>query len=338
MIPYKHQILAAKIAAKLERGVVSMVTGYGKSITMALLINELQVRTLVVVPNLNLKEQLMTTFRGIFGGTKHIVIENIASPKLNKLKDFDCIIWDEVHHAASATYHRLNLTAWKNIYFRIGFTATPFRSDENEELLLQSIAGDVIYEVGYHQAVNDGVICAVEAFYVNLHKIPVEGFTWNEVYNELVINRQDRNEAIAYLMLKLQAEGKSTLCLVKELKHGNILSKMTGIEFANGVDGSIDLITAFNGGAIKTLIATEGVMAEGIDSKPAEYIIIAGLGKAKSAFMQKVGRTVRKYPGKETAKVILFRDPSHRWTLSHFKAQTKILLTEYNVKPIKLDI
>lgn len=338
MIPYKHQIIAAKTASRLERGVVVMATGYGKSLTMALLINELQVRTLVIVPNLNLKEQLAATFKELFGSTKDIVVENIASPRLNKLTDFDCIIWDEIHHGASATYHKLNRTAWQNIYYRIGFTATYFRSNSEEELLLQSIAGDVIYEVGYHQAVADGAICPVEAFYVNVPKQPCSGYTWNEVYSELVVRNDVRNQMIAYLSLKLQSEDKSTLILVKEIAHGNILSKMTGIEFANGVDGSIDLIAAFNSGAIKALIATEGIMAEGIDSKPAEYIIIAGLGKAKSSFQQKVGRGVRRYPGKDSCKVILFQDKSHRFCSRHFKAQCDILKAEYNVVPVKLEI
>ena len=42
----------------------------------------------------------------------------------------------------------------------------------------------------------------------------------------------------------------------------------------------------FNMGEIKTLIGTTGVVGEGVDTRPTEYVIIAGLGKSKPAFMQ----------------------------------------------------
>lgn len=335
--PYPEQAEAVDVAAKYHRGILSMVTGFGKSITMALLIYRLQVRTLVVVPNLELKRQLTETFRSIFGTNKNIVIENIDSPKLKTLTDFDCLLIDESHHVAAKTYRKLNKTAWKGTYYRYFFTATPFRSRDEEQLLFESVAGQVIYSVSYKDAVAKGYITPIEAYYYELPKIPVRGYTWAEVYKELVVDRADRNDLIAELMFKLEEEKKSTLCLVKEINHGDELKRLTGIEFANGQDEtSKEYIREFSLGALGSLIGTVGVVGEGVDTKPAEYVIVAGLGKSRPAFMQQCGRGVRMFKDKESCKIILFKDASHKWTLAHFNAQCKILRDEYGVKAVKL--
>ena len=67
-------------------------------------------------------------------------------------------------------------------------------------------------------------------------------------------------------------------------------------------------------------------------------IILAGLGKSKNAFMQQCGRGVRRYGDKQSAKIIIFRDASHKWSLAHFKEQVKILQEEYGVTPAKLEV
>jgi superfamily II DNA or RNA helicase len=109
---------------------------------------------------------------------------------------------------------------------------------------------------------------------------------------------------------------------------------MTGIPFANGQDEeSRDFIRQFNSGGIKALIGTTGVLGEGVDTKPCEIVIIACLGKAKSAFMQQVGRAVRTYPGKESAKVVIIKDASHKFLSRHYAAQVAILKEEYGVTP-----
>lgn len=334
--PYKWQIHAAEQAMRNGRGGIVAPTGSGKSLLIALIASRLNVKTLVVVPTLEIKKQLQGSLIALFGQNKYIRIENIDSKALNSLTGFDCLILDECHHAAAKTYQRLNKTVWKGIYYRFFLTATFFRNQENEQLLFEGIAGDVIYELTYKQAVKDGIIVPVEAYYVELPKTHVFGHTWAEVYKELVTHDKDRNDLISHLLKTLSKVNKSTLCLIKEIAHGKNLN---GAPFVNGQDEeSRDAITLFNRREIPVLIGTTGILGEGVDTKPAEYIIIAGLGKAKSAFMQQIGRGVRKYPGKESCKIIIFKDGSHKWTKSHFNAQKKILLEEYGVVPVKLDL
>ena len=337
--PYEAQLKALNAAAKSHFGTISMPTGTGKSLVIALIIARLNVKTLIVVPNLEIKKQLTEGLIELFGSLKNITVENIDSNALNDATNYDCLIIDEAHHAAATTYQKLNKSVWTNIYYRFFITATPFRNNDDETLLFKAIAGELIYKLSYKEAISKGYIVPVEAYYVELPRQKTSAYTWRQVYTELVIENQERNEIIAGLIQNLSASGISTLCLVKEIAHGNTLSVMTAKPFVNGQDDETKLfIRHFNNGAIKALIGTAGVIGEGVDTKPCEYVIIAGLGKAKSAFMQQAGRAVRSYPGKESAKIIIFKDKSHKFTTRHFNEQVKILKEEYGVEPIKLDI
>lgn len=337
-VPYTAQSNALGAASISGRGTLSLPTGSGKSLVIALLIAKFSLRTLIIVPNLELKRQLTADLQSQFS-MANITIENIDSKALAKATNYDLLIIDEAHHTAARTYQNLNKKAWTNISKRFFLTATPFRNQKEETLLFEAIAGRVIYELSYKQAVAEGYIVPVEAFYVDLPKVETYGYNYAEIYNERVVSNKPRNDLIALILLRLNANKKSTLCLVKEIAHGNILRDKTNIPFANGQDeDSRQDIQDFSQGKLTSMIGTTGMVGEGVDTLPCEYVVIAGLGKAKSAFLQQVGRAVRKYKGKETAKVIIFRDPSHRFTLNHYREQVKILKDYYGVVPTKIEI
>lgn len=344
--PYPEQKAAASSCFWEERGVVVAPTGTGKSAIIVLIISALRVRTLVVVPNLELKRQLTETLTEAYGSDQvgglgaPIAVENIdalaSKASLITSNKYDCVIVDEFHHAAADTYRKLNKKAWRGVYYRFGLTATPFRSNDNERLLLESFLSREIYRITYEQAVAAKYVVPVEAYYLDLTKTPVKGHTWAQVYKELVVDNKARNELIQGLLVSLHKAKIPTLCLVKEIKHGEAISA-GAFPFVNGMDQDTKgLITAFNNKEFPVLVGTTGVIGEGVDSKPAEYVLITGLGRSKNAFMQACGRGMRKYESKESCKVIIFRDPSHKFTLRHFKAQVKILKEEYGCTPVKL--
>lgn len=337
--PFKWQEDAATAALRAHRGILAATTGTGKSLLIALIASRLNVKTLVVVPNLELKQQLKASLKAFMEDSSIVTVENIDSKRLQSLKNYDCLIIDEAHHAAAKTYRKLHKQAWTCIFYRFCFTATPFRNQSDEQLLFEGVAGRPIYTLDYKTAVQCGYICPIEAYYVDLPKTEIDSNSWAEVYSKLVVNNTYRNQVIADMLLNLDSAGKSTLCLVKEIKHGNQIQALTAIPFANGQDeASREQIGAYSMGQIKTLIGTNGIVGEGVDTKPCEYVIIGGLGKAKSAFMQQCGRGVRRYKDKETAKIILFKDRSHKFTLRHFNKQKLILKEVYGIQPVKLEI
>lgn len=335
--PYKDQTLAVEAALKNHRGIIAMPTGVGKSLVIALIAARLNVKTLVIVPSLEIKKQLTLSLLEALGSKHKITVENIDSSVLKRYNDFNCLIIDEAHHSAAKTYRTLNKKYWNNIYYRFFLTATPYRNDSEESILFESIAGSIIYSISIKQAISKGYIVPIEAYYYDLPKQQTDAFTWSEVYSSLVVHNDLRNELIAVLLVRLNGNLIPSLCLVKEIAHGNIISELTGILFANGKDEtSRQYIEQFNNGQIKCLIGTTGILGEGVDTKPAEFIIIAGLGKAKSAFLQQIGRGARNYPGKESCKVVLFKDSSHKFCLRHFKQQCKVLKEELGIVVTKL--
>lgn len=337
--PYPSQIEAADKLVANGVGTVSMPTGSGKSLVIALAVARLSLRTLIVVPSIRIRDQLRESLSRTFKDMSNIVVKNIDSTALKTAKDFDLLVIDESHRVAARTYQKLNKGAWANIYHRLFVTATPFRNQTEETLLFEGIAGQVIYKLSYKDAVKAGYVVPIEAYFLEIPKTKTEAITWSQVYSELVVNNKARNQKIADLIEALHAAKVSTLCLVKEINHGEILAETTGGAFVNGQDEDTRAyIDWFNSGKLKTLIGTTGIMGEGIDSRPCEYVIISGLGKAKSAFMQAVGRSLRIYPGKESGKVIIIKDGSHKFLRSHFNEQCAILLSEYGVIATKLDV
>lgn len=346
--PYPEQLDAAKTCLRSPRGIIAAPTGVGKSIIAVLIINELQVPTLIVVPTLELKKQLTKTMEDAFGRQnvgegKNICVKNVDSCSLKATERYDCVIIDEFHHSGASTYRKLNKKAWNNIYYRYGLTATPFRSQSEEKLLLESVLSETIYKIDYKTAVESGYIVPLEAYYIHLPALmgKIASTNYAEAYKKMIVENEDRNKVIADLLGSLNSQGASVLCLVKEIQHGVNLQALADFDctFVKGEndDNRIKLLE-FIIRERNCLIGTTGVLGEGVDTKPCEYVIIASPMKSKNLFMQCVGRAFRKYPGKETAKIILLKDCTHKWFASAFREQCKILLEEYNVKPIKLNV
>lgn len=340
--PYLPQQEAVDRALKAPEGCGSIVmpTGSGKSITFALLIKSLGLKTLIVVPNLTLKTQLTETFTNLFTSLKGITIENISSSALKKKENYDLLIIDEMHHAAAATYQKLNRTNWNGIYHRFFFSATPKRNDPDEQMLLESITGQVIYNLSYQEAVDQQMIVPVSALVIDAPLNVISGSKWPSVYKELVVHNQSRNMTILLLMISMHKNKIPTLVLVKEVEHGRILSQDGSFAFACGEDKeSKHNIDLFNSGKITVLIGTMGVIGEGVDTKPAEVVIIAGMGKSRPAMIQAVGRVLRKSRDKEIGTVILINDAkNHKWGKTHYNAQKATLKEVYGVAPTKITV
>lgn len=350
--PHKWQDRASEDCVEAQRGIVSACTGSGKSILAAWIVYRLQVPTLIVVPGVELCRQLRETMTEIFGADRvgglgsALAIENIDALDPNKpLKGYDCVIVDEFHHSAAKSYRDLNKKAWTGVFHRFGLSATPWRTDDNERLLLESFLAQVIYEYPYSKAVENGHIVPIEPYLVKLSHTPIDAYTYAEAYNQLIINKYERTQAICDLAKMLYDSKASTLILVDQIAHGQIIQEALeemgyDIPFANGRDQEEgkEFIRMFNAKEFPVLIGSS-ILGEGIDSKPCEWVILAGgTGKSKTQLMQRVGRAVRKYGDKETAKIVTFYEPSHKWFKKHHSAFLKVMREEYKVKPAILSI
>lgn len=334
VIPYQAQQEALNAAIRHSRGTIEAVTGSGKSLIMAMIINHFQVKTLIVVPNLTLKEQLTRVLTDCFGSLSNITVQNIDSKELQKPGNYDLLLIDEAHHVAAKTYRLLNKKYWNNIYYRFFLTATPFRSQESQNVLLESVAGNIIHQLSYQDGVKTGSIVPIEAYEIEAPKFKVTGNSWGQVYKQMIVDNIARTETIQQLLIESRINKIPTLCLVREIQHGKNISANGAFYFASGEDKeSQQLIARFNKGEINILIGTVGVLGEGSDTKRAQRVIIAGMGKSTPQLMQNIGRVLRTAPGKTHGTVLLINDSAnHKWGKTHFSAQKRILLEQYGVK------
>lgn len=342
--PHQWQIDAIKALKASGRGICVAPTGSGKATVVAMAIEAFQVPTLVVVPTLELKKQLTQSLKAALGPLHHVTVENVDALDPKKpIPNIGLLIIDEYHTSATKTYQKLNQKAWNDIYYRIGLTATPYRNKDEEQLLFESILSEIVYRLPHQEAVDKAYIVPLEVYAHELPTIQMKGnpSNWHAVYSELIVNRQDRNELIADMVENLEREGSSTLVLVKEIRHGEIIQQLLkdkglNIAFAHGEnDNNRELLLEFNLRERNTLIAT-GVLGVGVDSKPCQFVILAAGGKSRPQLIQNVGRCLRTYPGKAVGTAIIFLDKSNPWIYSHYKIVKKAIQEEYGVEVIKL--
>ncbi|MEO5341010.1 MAG: DEAD/DEAH box helicase family protein [Magnetococcus sp. MYC-9] len=159
--PHQEQAFAAWLAAR-RQGVVVLPTGSGKSLVARMAIAHTQRDTLVLVPTLDLMqqwhEQLLNSFAlpiGLLGGgdsrLESITVSTYDSAylRMEQIGDrFGLLICDECHHLPAAT---TRLAAILSIApFRLGLTATPERTDGQEEELY-----DLLGPLCYRSEISD---------------------------------------------------------------------------------------------------------------------------------------------------------------------------------------
>jgi len=141
-------------------GIITLPTGSGKTFIALAAITHLKLKTLIIVPTINLLEQwkhniskfLMVSEDdvGIYGGgkkeKKEITITTYDSAYIhfNDFVDFGLLVFDEVHHLAAPNYRKIaqGIPTPK----RMGLTATRERPDELH-LMLDSLVGKEIFKL-----------------------------------------------------------------------------------------------------------------------------------------------------------------------------------------------
>lgn len=332
-----YQKEAAKRLESEGRGIVVMPTGGGKTVSICKMIWDLGVNTLIITPNKSITDMMYDTVVHFFGKGK-VSRLNTKSKKINKinivnyqaliklspslLKGIDAVFIDEFHHSASASIREINLKHLKNVYFRIGLTATNFRNS-GDGIALESVLSKVLYEYEVKQAIEDGYLVKPE--FIIIDNYVQDEKTWQTTYKTQIVENKSRNADIVDIAKEHSKD--QVLILVQQVEHGEILSKKLGCDFLHGQVKDSDrqrIMENFRKKKIKCLVGTRGVLGEGIDLPCAEVLIMAAGGKARSEHMQALGRVLRIYPGKEKAIIYDFADNGSRWLHNHFLERMEV--------------
>ena len=321
---------------ELPRGTLAVATGGGKTRICEEIILSHNVPTLLITPNLSINDQTQRIFISSFGKKfvgdaakpKDITVANyqaLANKDQEFFDRFQMIICDECHHSSASTITGLNKDYFNHIYYRYFVSATPFRSDSAEDIALQAVIGEVVYEYSALQAIEDGYLTKPYFFIYEYEHDDNKYQSYHDEYEQEVVNNKDRNEFIKDIHDQIRTtENTQIIILVERIDHGqNLHDLIPDSTWINGeTKNNFNVIADFNVGKISTLIST-GVLGEGIDLPNAEMLIIAGSGKSKVQTIQKIGRVLRLADGKTKAIIVDFMDTDTKWLKKHSDQRIK---------------
>lgn len=360
---YPDQDAALEACESVSKGILSMPTGMGKTRTFKELIEQKGVPTIVVPPSVNLKTQTYNYLHECFPShttlyskkkdPTNIVVVNYHSLKnipIEYLNFFDMLIYDEFHHSGNTTIRDIEKNKLQNIYYKFAFTATNFRNG-GDDILMHSVLSNTIFHVPLIEAINKNYITPVQGIFYTINNEDLEicgkldekgkfikdGERFQKDYETFIVTNEERNTKAVEIAKKMIELKIPTLILVKKVSHGlAILKRIPNAQFANSTTQksaiNFDLIDRFNAGNIPVLIGTS-VIGEGVDTKRCGAVINLSGGKAKSELLQKVGRVVRRFKGKEVGFYFDFIDKGCESIRKQSVARKNIIKKEYGIKP-----
>jgi superfamily II DNA or RNA helicase len=164
--------------------------------------------------------------------------------------------------------------------------------------------------------------------------------SYQKIYKEAVKENIVRNKWIADMAKRFHDSGKLPLILVKHKDHGRLLSDLIeGSLFVHGecsAKARKEHLDNMRDRKCGVTIATS-IFDEGVDIKPLDALILAGSGKSPTRALQRIGRVLRKSPGKNSALVVDFNDDC-KYLKDHSKKRRKIYETEKSFTIKEMDI
>lgn len=244
------------------------------------------------------------------------------------------VFMDECHRVAAPTATGV-VSAFQNAIYRYGLSASPWR-DDGADLALEAIFGHIIYDIKASTLIAQGHL--VKPF-IRFRQVPPQKFPkgtrYATIYEQYIVNNDARNSIVVNEAVRRISKGIPTLILVRRISHGGELQRRIneavggGIPFLSGQNDSDlrgSVIRDLRDGGIRGLVATT-IADEGLDIKPLAALILAGGGKSSTRALQRVGRVLRPFQGKDHAEVIDFTDNA-KFLIEHSMKRMEIYETE----------
>lgn len=368
--PRDYQLLASSVGLTKRRTVLISPTASGKSLIIYMMIRHLlnsgKKRGLLIVPTINLVEQMHSDFKQyssnnkwdvekfcqkIYGGESKIPETDLIISTWQSIYDmpkkyfaqFDFVIGDEAH-----TFKAKSLTAIMtkliNCDVRIGTTGTLDDSKVNK-LVLEGLFGPAFKVISTKELIDRKQLadfkikCIVLKYPEEVCKI-VKGFAYPDEMN-FIVGHEGRNNFIRDLAISLK--GNSLILFTYVEKHGKILHDLL-TEKANGrkiffIHGGVEAedreavrhITEQENDAI--IVASYGTFSTGVNIRNLHNIIFASPTKSKIRSLQSIGRGLRLGDNKTAATLYDIADdlrygPYTNFTLKHYEERIKIYSEE----------
>lgn len=329
--PRDYQAKAAYEALRYRRLCIESKTGSGKSLIIYIIVRffeYLKIKTLLVVPRINLVEQMVGDFESygwkdtkdyiapIFGGERKVfgasvIISTWQSIYKNDelFSEFGALIIDEAHNAKAKSLTRICENAI-NASYRLGFSGTYHeKKNDADRMSIEGNLGPIKSYTTYEKLIKDGHLSDMKIFgCVFDYPLKFRRKLWNHSQGDyakemdFLIQIPERNFKI--MKMVDQCKNNVLVLFTKIEKHGRPLlalfqEKLTDRQIIY-IDGSVSgdqrekarKIAEKNNNVV--ILASYGTYSEGINIKNIHNIIFASSYKSKIKVLQSIGRGLRK--------------------------------------------
>ena len=320
---YDFQRSALRMLLIRSGGILQIPTGGGKTRTAIAAINSIKKKTLVVCPTVDLVNQWK---KQVSDDVDVRTYQGIKSKSY--VQEFGLVIFDECHRVAAKTLQLIGLNLNEEAV-TIGLSATPFMRDD-DNLKVESVLGKVVYKISLRELINEGYLVDALVHYHKLDTMDTDFMDYPMAYTNYITKNTERNCKI--VEIARESPGP-VLILVKHIEHGKFLKEE--LEMYN------QDVVFLNGGSKKRdekmehkIIIATSIFDEGIDIPRLETLIMGGGGKSAIKSTQRIGRVLRKHPGKGTANVHDFKD-NCKWLSGHYKERRQIYEQDFEVVDVE---
>ncbi len=333
---YNYQKNSIAIALSKTRGVIKLPTGGGKSVVIAGIVAKINLPTLILIHRKDILHQLkdmlefhLRTKIGIIGCGKTDIqqinigmIGTLAKSKKVEVQEVmantRCLIVDEAHILPAKQAYNITKMCGK-AFLRFGDTATPFRYD-NKDLYIEAPTGEKIVNISVSDLIKEGYLVTPHIFVVGVSKKPqLSSMTYQEIYDQGIVNNEERNTMIVDMCNYLNSKGKIILIAVTRVEHGKILisdlhERFPHIKsiFVHGEDEDFlrkEVLDDLRNRKLDVVIATS-IYREGVNIPTLDVLINAKCQDSGVDSYQLIGRVLRKAKDKKYAIVVDFNDKS----------------------------
>ncbi|MCD8308795.1 MAG: DEAD/DEAH box helicase [Clostridia bacterium] len=233
-------------------------------------------------------------------------------------KEYDVIVVDEAHHAASPSYRRvLDYFATANL---LGVTATPDRGDK---LSLGEVFDTVAFEYPLPTAIREGYLSPISVRAVPLDidfshvgvqagdfkaddiGKALEPYLW-QIAREMTKYCKDRRTVVFLPLIAISQKFRDILCEVG----------LPAVEVNGTTENRDEILSDFESGKYRVL-CNSMLLTEGWDCPSVDCVVVLRPTKVRSLYAQMIGRGTRLCKGKKNLLVLDFLWHTGRHELVH---------------------
>ncbi|MCD4708935.1 MAG: DEAD/DEAH box helicase [Candidatus Sabulitectum sp.] len=322
-----QQKKAVTAMMKMDIGVLSAPTAFGKTVAAAEMIARRKVSTIVLVHRTALLDQwkssLMTFLDlpegkpGVYGGGKKklsgcvdiAVIQSVARAKNpgQLLKPYGQVIIDECHHISAYSFESVLKTAGAK--YVTGLTATPVRRDGQHPIVFMQ-CGSVRHRVAARGV--ESLRQEVWTLAIPPPRVSADA-SIQDVFHA-VVNDTSRNRVIADDIIAAYGDGRKILVLTERTAHLDILEKLLSgfIEKLFVLHGRIskgkrvkilNTLASLDSSTPHVILATGRLIGEGFDHPQLDTLVLAMPISWKGTLQQYAGRLHRTMDTKSDVRI-----------------------------------